>query len=42
MNSKRKKHMGSSFEDFLKEDGTYEEITTQALKRVLAWQIAEA
>jgi len=36
-----KKHVGSSFEDFLKEDGTYEEITTQAIKRVLAWQIAE-
>ena len=36
-----KKHIGSSFEDFLKEDGTYEEITTQAIKRVLAWQIAE-
>jgi hypothetical protein len=27
MSSKRKKHFGSSFEDFLKEDGTYEEIT---------------
>jgi antitoxin HicB len=36
-----RKHIGSSFEDFLKEDGTYEEITTQAIKRVLAWQIAE-
>jgi antitoxin HicB len=36
-----KKHIGSSFEDFLKEDSTYEEITTQAIKRVLAWQIAE-
>ena len=36
-----KKHVGSSFEDFLKEDGTYEEVTTQAIKRVLAWQIAE-
>ncbi len=36
-----KKHIGSSLEDFLKKDGTYEEITTQAIKRVLAWQIAE-
>jgi antitoxin HicB len=36
-----KKHIGSSFKDFLKEDGAYEEITTQAIKRVLAWQIAE-
>lgn len=36
-----KKHIGSSFEDFLKEEGTYEEIVTQAVKRVLAWQVAE-
>ncbi len=36
MTEKRKKHIGSSFENFLKEDGTYEEITTQAIKRVLA------
>jgi len=42
MTKKGKKHIGSSFEDFLKEDGTYEEITTQAIKRVLAWQIAES
>jgi len=36
-----KKHIGSSFEDFLKEEGIFEEITTQAVKRVLAWQISE-
>ncbi len=36
-----KKNIGSSFEDFLKEEGTYEEIHTQAVKRVLAWQISE-
>ena len=35
-----KKHIGSSFEDFLKEEGTFEEITTKAVKRVLVWQIA--
>lgn len=35
-----KKHMGSSFEDFLKETGAFEETTTRAIKRVLAWQIA--
>ncbi len=34
-----KKHLGSSFEDFLKEEGTFEETTTRAIKRVLAWQI---
>lgn len=36
-----KKHIGSSFEDFLKEEGTFEETTTQAVKRVLAWQVSE-
>jgi hypothetical protein len=36
-----KKHVGSSFEDFLKEEGVFEETTTQAVKRVLAWQISE-
>jgi antitoxin HicB len=29
-----KKHIGSSFEDFLKEEGIFEETTTQAVKRV--------
>ncbi|HZM91133.1 MAG TPA: Fis family transcriptional regulator [Blastocatellia bacterium] len=38
---KRKKHIGSSFEDFLKEQGIFEETTTQAVKRVLAWQVSE-
>ena len=33
---------GSSFEDFLKEEGILEASTTTAVKRVLAWQIAEA
>ncbi len=35
-------HKGSSFDDFLKEDGIYEECTTVALKKVLAWQLEEA
>ena len=30
------------FEDFLREQGNYEETTEQAVKRVLAWQLAEA
>jgi hypothetical protein len=38
---KRKKHIGSSFEDFLKEQGVFEGTTTQAVKRVLAWQVSE-
>ena len=38
---KRNKHIGSSFGDFLKEEGLYEDVTTHAVKRVLAWQIAQ-
>lgn len=36
------RHIGSSFGDFLKEDGIYEEAHSIAIKRVLAWQIAQA
>jgi len=43
MSKKQKnKHVGSSFDDFLKEDGTYEEVTAQSIKRVLAWQLEQA
>jgi hypothetical protein len=35
-------HIGSSFSDFLKEEGIYEEVTAHAVKRVLAWQIEQA
>ena len=34
--------IGSKFDDFLKAEGIYEGTTARALKRVLAWQIAEA
>jgi antitoxin HicB len=34
-------HTGSSFDDFLKEEGIYEECTAAAIKRVLAWQIEQ-
>lgn len=37
-----KKHIGSSFDDFLKEEGLFEEATSHAIKRVIAWQLAEA
>jgi hypothetical protein len=37
-----KKHMGSSIDDFLKEEGVYEEAQAQAIKEVVAWQLAEA
>ena len=37
-----KKHMGSSIDDFLKEDGIFEEAQAQAVKEVVAWQLAKA
>lgn len=37
-----KGRLGQAFEDFLKEQGTYEDTTEQAVKRVLAFQLAEA
>lgn len=36
------KHIGSDFDDFLSEQGLAEEVSAAALKRVIAWQIAEA
>jgi len=37
-----KKHMGSSIDDFLKEEGIFEEAQALAIKEVVAWQLAEA
>ena len=37
-----KKHMGSSIDDFLKEEGIFEEAQAQAVKEVIAWQLTEA
>ncbi|HMF76243.1 MAG TPA: hypothetical protein VK604_11325 [Bryobacteraceae bacterium] len=37
-----KKHLGSSVDDFLKEEGIFEEAQAQAVKEVVAWQLAEA
>ena len=36
-----KKHIGSSFDEFLKEEALLEDATAVALKRVIAWKIAE-
>ena len=36
-----KKHVGSSFDSWLHEEGLYEEVTGAAIKRVLSRQIAE-
>ena len=38
----KSKRIGSSFEDFLKAEGIHEETSTHAIKRVIAWQLAEA
>jgi antitoxin HicB len=35
----RNKHHGSSFEDFLKEDGLFEDVQAAALKRALALKV---
>ena len=37
-----KKHMGSSLDAFLKEEGIFEDAQAQAVKEVVAWQLAEA
>jgi hypothetical protein len=36
---KKKGPVGSSFDDFLKSDGSYEDVTARAIKRVIARQI---
>lgn len=36
------KHIGSNFDDFLSDDGLIEEVSAAALKRVIAWQLAQA
>lgn len=40
--SKTKGRIGSSFETYLQEQGTLEETTAIAVKRVLAWQLEQA
>jgi predicted XRE-type DNA-binding protein len=37
-----KKNMGSSIDDFLKAEGIFEEAQGEAIKEVIAWQLAEA
>jgi len=36
------KHMGSGIDEFMKEEGIFEEAQAQAVKEVIAWQLAEA
>ncbi len=42
MSKPKNPHIGGSLDDFLKEEGIYEETQTQAIKEVVAWQLAEA
>ena len=37
-----KQQMGSSIDAFLQEEGLFEEAQAQAIKEVVAWQLAEA
>lgn len=38
----RKKHIGSSLDDFLEDEGLLAQTTAEAVKRILAWQVSEA
>jgi antitoxin HicB len=40
--TKRNKHIGSSLDNFLKEEGVLEETRAIALKDALAWQVQQA
>jgi hypothetical protein len=42
MTAKTKKHWGSTLDDFLKEEGIYDEAKAQVAKEMIAWQIAQA
>jgi hypothetical protein len=34
-----KPHIGSSFDDFLREEGIYKEVNEMAMRQVAVWQI---
>jgi antitoxin HicB len=38
----KKKNIGSTFDSFLREEGMYEEVSTNAIKRVVARQVEDA
>jgi antitoxin HicB len=42
MSKKRNPHVGSSLDDFLKEEGILEDLQVQAIKEVVAWQLEDA
>ena len=37
-----KKYLGSGIDDFLKDEGVFEDAQAQAVKEVVAWQLAQA
>lgn len=41
-NRQPNRHRGSSIDDFLEEEGVFQEFQARAIKEVIAWQLAEA
>lgn len=39
---RRNRHRGSTIDDFLKEEGVFEEFQARAIKEVIAWQLQQA
>jgi antitoxin HicB len=37
----KKKHFGDNFDDYLREEGLFEEVEAAAIKRMVAFQIAQ-
>ena len=42
MTKPKNPQIGGLFDDWLKDEGLHEEVTTAAIKRVLAWQLEQA
>ena len=42
MTKRKNPHIGGRFEDWLKDEGIYEDTTNAAIKKVVAWQIQQA
>jgi DNA-binding Xre family transcriptional regulator len=42
MTKRKNSHIGGLFEDWLKEEGIYEDTTNASIKKVVAWQIEQA
>lgn len=42
MTRRKNPQIGGLFEDWLKEEGIHEEVSNASVKRVLAWQLAQA